>query len=157
MTPAALAIIMTTYAGAQRAKGLAMWGAVGGPGIAAGVLVGGVITTWAGWQAIFWVNVPIGVGAVVAALVLLPRTGPARSGLAQLDLSVAVAAVTGLGALVFGIQTAASDGWASPKTVGALAVSGLLLSAFGFIERRARQPLVPPHTWRIKTLSPGRV
>ncbi|HEY5150704.1 MAG TPA: MFS transporter [Mycobacterium sp.] len=131
MTPAALAIIMTTYAGAQRAKGFAMWGAVGGLGIAAGVLVGGVITTWAGWQAIFWVNVPIGAGAVVAALVLLPRTGPARSGLAQLDLPGAVAAVTGLGALVFGIQTAASDGWASPKTVGALAVSGLLLSAFG--------------------------
>src|SRR5664279_5303933 len=79
MTPAALAIIMTTYTGTQRTKGLAMWGAVGGLGIAAGVLFGGVITTFAGWQAIFWVNVPVGVGAVVAALVLLPRTGPARS------------------------------------------------------------------------------
>src|SRR6478752_8567446 len=73
MTPAALAIIMTTYAGAQRAKGLAMWGAVGGLGIAAGVLVGGVITTWAGWQMIFWINVPIGIGAIVAGLMLLPR------------------------------------------------------------------------------------
>jgi MFS family permease len=155
MTPTALAIIMTTYAGAQCAKGLAMWGAVGGLGIAAGVLVGGVITTWAGWQAIFWVNVPIGAGAVVAALVLLPRTGPARSGLAQLDLPGAVAAVTGLGALVFGIQTAASDGWTSPKTLGALVLSGLLLSAFGFIERRVGQPLVPPHTWRINTLVSG--
>ncbi len=82
MTPAALAIIMTTYAGAQRAKGLAMWGAVGGLGIAAGVLVGGVITTFAGWQMIFWVNVPIGVGAIIAALVLLGRNGPARPGLA---------------------------------------------------------------------------
>ena len=123
MTPAALAIIMTTYAGAQRAKGLAMWGAVGGLGIAAGVLVGGVITTWAGWQMIFWVNVPIGVGAIVAALVLLERNGPARPGLAQLDLPGAVTAVTGLGALVFGIQTAASDGWTSPKTLGALTVS----------------------------------
>ena len=81
MTPAALAIIMTTYAGAQRAKGLAMWGAVGGLGIAAGVLVGGVITTFAGWQMIFWVNVPIGVGAIVAALVLLGKNGPARPGL----------------------------------------------------------------------------
>ena len=79
MTPAALAIIMTTYAGAQRAKGLAMWGAVGGLGIAAGVLVGGVITTVAGWQMIFWVNVPIGVGAIVAALMLLG--GAARPGL----------------------------------------------------------------------------
>ena len=79
MTPAALAIIMTTYTGAQRAKGLAMWGAVGGLGIAAGVLVGGVITTFAGWQMIFWVNVPIGVGAIVAAL-RAAATGTARPG-----------------------------------------------------------------------------
>ena len=74
MTPAALAIIMTTYAGAQRAKGLAMWGAVGGLGIAAGVLVGGVITAFAGWQMIFWVNVPIGVAAVALAPLLVPET-----------------------------------------------------------------------------------
>jgi EmrB/QacA subfamily drug resistance transporter len=152
MTPAALAIIMTTYAGAQRTKGLAMWGAVGGLGIAAGVLVGGLITTWAGWQMIFWINVPIGIGAIVAALALLEKNVPARPGLAQLDLPGAITAVTGLGALVFGIQNAASDGWTSPKTLGALTVSGLLLAAFGFIERRVRQPLVPPHTWRIKTL-----
>ena len=155
MTPAALAIIMTTYAGAQRAKGLAMWGAVGGLGIAAGVLVGGVITTFAGWQMIFWVNVPIGVGAIIAALVLLGKNGPARPGLGQLDLPGALAAVTGLAALVFGIQSAASDGWTSPKTLGVLAVSGLLLVAFGFIERRVAHPLVPPHTWRIKTLVSG--
>ena len=63
MTPAALALIMTTYTGAQRARGLALWGAIGGLGIAAGVAVGGALTTWAGWQAIFWVNVPVGVAA----------------------------------------------------------------------------------------------
>jgi EmrB/QacA subfamily drug resistance transporter len=152
MTPAALAIIMTTYAGAQRRKGLALWGAVGGLGIAAGVLVGGVITTWAGWQMIFWINVPIGIGAVVAALMLLDENVPSRAGLGQLDLPGALTAVTGLAALVFGIQTAASDGWSSPTTLGALAVSGALLTAFGFVERRVRQPLVPPHTWRIRTL-----
>ena len=61
MTPAALSLIMTTYSGAQRAKALTLWGAVGGLGIAAGVVVGGALTTWAGWQSIFWVNVPIGV------------------------------------------------------------------------------------------------
>ena len=61
MTPAALAIIMTTYTGAQRARGLALWGAIGGLGIAAGVTIGGMLTTWAGWEAIFWVNVPVGV------------------------------------------------------------------------------------------------
>ena len=155
MTPAALAIIMTTYAGAQRAKSLAMWGAVGGLGIAAGVLVGGVITTFAGWQMIFWVNVPIGVGAIVAALVILEKNGPARPGLGRLDLPGAMAALTGLGALVFGIQSAASDGWTSPKALGVLAVSGLLLAAFGLVERRVQRPLVPPHTWRIKTLVSG--
>ncbi len=74
MTPAALAIIMTTYTGAQRARGLALWGAIGGLGIAAGVAVGGALTTWAGWQAIFWVNVPVGVVALVAAARLLPRS-----------------------------------------------------------------------------------
>ncbi|MCW2490677.1 MAG: transporter, partial [Frankiales bacterium] len=60
MTPAALSLIMTTYSGAQRRKGLALWGAVGSMGVAAGVLVGGALTTWAGWQAIFWINGPIG-------------------------------------------------------------------------------------------------
>ena len=132
MTPAALAIIMTTYAGAQRTKGLALWGAVGGLGIAAGVLVGGVITTWAGWQMIFWINVPIGIGTIVAGLMLLPRNVQARTGLGQLNLPGALTAVTGLAALVFGIQAAASDGWASPKTLGALTISGVLLAAFGF-------------------------
>jgi hypothetical protein len=104
------------------------------------VLVGGVITTFAGWQMIFWVNVPIGAGAIVAALVLLGSNGPTRAVLAQLDLPGAVAAVTGLGALVFGIRSADSDGWTAPKTPGVLVVSGLLLVAFGFIERRAQHP-----------------
>ena len=131
MTPAALAIIMTTYAGAQRAKGLAMWGAVGGLGIAAGVLVGGVITTFAGWQMIFWVNVPIGVGAIVAALVLLGKNSPARPGLGQLDLPGALAAVTGLAALVFGIQSAASDGWTSPKPLRSWLPQGCCLLRSG--------------------------
>ncbi len=155
MTPAALALIMTTYSGAQRAKGLAMWGAVGGLGIAAGVLVGGVITTFAGWQMIFWVNVPIGIGAIVTALVLLPRDVPARAGLSKFDVPGALTAVSGLAALVFGIQSAAADGWLSPKTIAALVVSALLLAAFAVVEGRVAHPLVPPHTWRIKTLVSG--
>ena len=60
VTPAALSLIMTTYSGAQRRTGLALWGAVGSLGVAAGVLLGGALTTWAGWQTIFWINAPIG-------------------------------------------------------------------------------------------------
>lgn len=155
MTPAALAILMTTYSGVQRTRGLAMWGAVGGLGIAAGVLFGGMITTWAGWQMIFWVNVPIGAAAIVAGLVLLPKNDSARPGLSQLDLPGAAAAVAGLAGLVYGIESAAGDGWTSPKTLAVLAVSALLLAAFTVIERRVPRPLVPPHTWRIKTLVSG--
>ena len=73
MTPAALSLIMTTYSGAQRRKGLALWGAVGSLGVAAGVLFGGALTTWAGWQIIFWVNVPIGAVALAVALKVLPQ------------------------------------------------------------------------------------
>ena len=78
MTPAALSLIMTTYTGGQRAKGLALWGAVGSMGIAAGVLFGGALTTWAGWQTIFWVNVPVGIVAFVASPVL-PHDQPERA------------------------------------------------------------------------------
>src|SRR3954464_15521043 len=73
MTPAALSLIMTTYTGAQRAKGLALWGAIGGLGIAGGGVAGGALTTWAGWQAIFWVNVPIGLVTLAIAAHVLPR------------------------------------------------------------------------------------
>ena len=73
MTPAALSLIMTTYSGAQRRNGLALWGAVGSMGVAAGVLVGGALTTWAGWQAIFWINGPIGAVALLAAVKVLPN------------------------------------------------------------------------------------
>jgi EmrB/QacA subfamily drug resistance transporter len=155
MTPAALALIMTTYQGAQRAKGLALWGAVGGLGIAAGVLVGGLLTTFAGWQMIFWVNVPIGAAAIIAALVLLPRTDAGRAGLAALDLPGALTAVGGLAALVVGIENAASSGWISVTTLVALGISASLLVMFAVIERRVAHPLVPPRTWRITSLVSG--
>ena len=86
MTPAALSLVMTTYSGAQRTRGLALWGAVGSLGIAAGVLFGGALTTWFGWQLIFWVNVPIGVVALAVGLKVLPKDVTARAGLAQFDL-----------------------------------------------------------------------
>ena len=155
MTPAALAIIMTTYAGAQRAKGLAMWGAVGGLGIAAGVLVGGVITTFAGWQMIFWVNVPIGVGAIVAALVLLGRNGPARAGLAPPGPAGRHRRRHRPGRAGVRHPERGQRRLDITENTWRPVVSGLLLVAFGFIERRVAHPLVPPHTWRIKTLVSG--
>src|SRR5829696_10517361 len=85
MTPAALSIIMTTYSGAQRTRGLALWGAVGSLAIAGGVVLGGALTTWAGWQLIFWINVPIGVATLVAAMHLIPKETVAPAGIDQFD------------------------------------------------------------------------
>jgi EmrB/QacA subfamily drug resistance transporter len=155
MTPAALSLIMTTYTGAQRAKGLALWGALGSMGVALGVVFGGALTTWAGWQMIFWVNVPVGVAAFVAGRVLIPKDATATGGLRELDLPGAVAAVSGLGALLLAIQGAGEHRWTSLRTLGLLALAAALLGAFSRIERRVQRPLVPPHTWRVKTLVSG--
>src|SRR4051794_7392055 len=123
MTPAALSLFMTTYSGAQRTKALTLWGAVGGLGIAAGVVVGGALTTWAGWQSIFWVNVPIGVIALGVATKVLPRPSTTPARLARFDLAGAATAVGGLAALMFALAGAPSHGWFSARTITALVVS----------------------------------
>lgn len=152
MTPAALAIIMTTYTGAQRSRGLALWGAIGGLGIAAGVAVGGALTTWAGWQAIFWVNVPVGVVALVAAARLLPRQPANRVGIARFDILGAASVVTGLVALMYTLARTETQGWVSAQTITGLAVASAALAGFLLVERRVAAPLVHPHTWSIKSL-----
>ena len=152
MTPAALATIMTTYSGAQRARGLALWGAIGGLGIAAGVALGGALTTWAGWQTIFWVNVPIGAIALVSAWRVLPRGTTERIGLARLDVVGAATAVTGLATLMYILARTEAHGWASPRTLVGLGVATVVLAGFILIERRAAHPLLHPHTWSIRSL-----
>ena len=155
MTPAALSLVMTTYAGAQRTRGLALWGAVGSLGVAAGVLFGGALTTWFGWQLIFWVNVPIGVVALAVGLKVLPRDVTARADLAQFDLPGALTVIGGLGALMYGLASTSSYGWLSVRALVAFAASAVLLAAFVRIETRAARPLVPPHTWKVSTLVSG--
>jgi EmrB/QacA subfamily drug resistance transporter len=155
MTPAALSIIMTTYEGAQRAKGLALWGAVGSVGIAAGVLAGGALTTWGGWQLIFWINVPLGVIAFAAVCLLVPAGTTTSTTLRQFDVPGAVAVVGGLAALLLAIQGAGTHGWASAYTISLLGIALVLFVGFRFIEQRAERPLVAPHTWRITSLVAG--
>jgi EmrB/QacA subfamily drug resistance transporter len=155
MTPAALSIIMTTYSGAQRTRGLALWGAVGSLAIAGGVLLGGALTTWAGWQLIFWINVPIGAVALIVGWKILPKDTSARAGLTQFDLPGAVTVIGGLTALMFALGGTTAHGWLSTRTLIALTAAALLLTAFVLIERRAPRPLVPPHTWKVSNLVSG--
>jgi EmrB/QacA subfamily drug resistance transporter len=152
LTPAALSIIMTAYAGRQRQTVLAVWGTVGSLGIAAGVLFGGALTSALGWRAVFFINVPIGVAVVAGTLRAVAGGRSQRGALRRLDVPGALTLVTGLLALVFGIEATRSAGWTSPRTWVALAAAAVLLTAFARLEGRTADPLVPPATWRIRSL-----
>src|SRR3954471_9259557 len=148
LAPAALSILMATFTdGHQRAKALGIWGAVGGAGAAIGVLLGGALTSAVGWQAIFMINVPIGLAVAVAGHRIFPSgfTTPRRGGL---DLPGAVLATASLGTLVFALSQASSAGWVSLQTLGlgCLALTGL--GAFAIVELHTERPLL-----RIQRLS----
>jgi EmrB/QacA subfamily drug resistance transporter len=152
ITPSALSIVMTTFdEGAERNKALGIWGALGGGGAAVGVLAGGILTTYLSWRWIFFVNVPVG----ALALALTPRF--VRESRAEeeksLDVAGAVTVTAGLALLVFAVSKAPDHGWSSSWTLSRLAVAALLLVAFVVIEARAKDPLMPFHIFRIKTVA----
>ncbi len=155
LTPAALSVITTTYAGAQRATALGIWGAIGGAGAAAGVLAGGILTTWLGWRSVFLVNVPIGVVAGLLSLHLVPRHEPRSRFVRELDLPGAGLAVAGLVTLVYALAGAPGHGWGSARTLLLLALAFVLLVAFAAAERSVRRPLVPVQIWRTRSLVAG--
>src|SRR3954468_16150379 len=153
LTPSALSLLMTTYEGEQRKKGLALWGAVGSLGVAVGVLVGGAITTWTSWQFIFWVNGPIGlVALLVGWRVLSKEVTVAPRKISQFDVPGAVTVIGGLAALICGLGATAEHGWWSAPTLTALGASAVLLTAFIGLEARTTQPLFPPHIWKLSAL-----
>src|SRR6188768_1835290 len=141
LSPAALAIIMSTFQGGRRAKALAAWGAVGGAGAAIGVLVGGILTELTDWRMIFYVNLPVAAALAIAARTIIPADTekPHWKGL---DLRGAVLATASLGATVFAITQAEGAGWTSVQThlFGIGGLTGLV--AFALLERRARTPLL---------------
>jgi hypothetical protein len=146
---------MTTYTGRQRRLGLTLWGAVGSLGVAAGVLLGGALTTWAGWQTIFWINAPVGAVALLAGLKVIPAAATTRTTLAQFDVAGAATVITSLAALVYGLGATEQHGWLSARVLVAFATSAALAVAFGVREGKAANPLVPPHTWKVKSLVSG--
>ena len=152
LLPSALAIITTTYSGAQRTVALSFWGAIGSAGVAVGVLFGGVITTLFGWEWIFFINVPIGCVVAIAAVRLLPANQPLPRARLKLDLLGAATVMAGLVMLVYAIIGTTQHGWGSARTLLLIGVAGILLAAFIGIERRGQEPLVPPATWRVRSL-----
>jgi EmrB/QacA subfamily drug resistance transporter len=157
LSPAALSIVATTFKdGAERNKALGVWGAVAGSGGAAGVLLGGVLTEYLGWEWVLWVNVPIGIAAAAIAPRLLAETRDENE-VRHFDVAGAVTITAGLSSLVFALVDANEVGWGSTQTILTLVASALLLAAFVVIETRSRAPLVPFSIFRVRTITGANV
>jgi EmrB/QacA subfamily drug resistance transporter len=155
--PAALSIVMNMFEeGPERNKALGLWGAVGATGATFGVLAGGILTRYVGWEYIFFLNVPIGVVALALTRRIVPesRLETARRGFDVLGGSSVTA---GLLLLVYAISKAPDVGWASGRSISLLVVSGLLLVAFVVIEARVETPLMPLGIFKLKTLAGANV
>jgi EmrB/QacA subfamily drug resistance transporter len=155
VSPAALSIVTTTFAeGRERARAMSVWAAIAVGGGAFGLIAGGILTEYATWRWIFFVNVPIGILTLAAAWrVVQDSRGTLRH--RHFDLGGAISITAGLVILVFGIVKAQEYGWTSAKTIGLLAVAAALIGAFVFIEQRSKAPLVRLSIFRIRTLSVG--
>jgi EmrB/QacA subfamily drug resistance transporter len=158
IAPASLSIITTTFEeGAARNRAVGIWGAMGGAGGAAGVLLGGILTDALGWRWILFINVPI---AVIAAVLTqrLVAEGRDRRAPREFDLAGAMSATVGLSVLVLGIVRTDVTGWGSAATLAVIAAGLALLAGFVAIEGRfAKAPLMPLRIYRSRTLSAANV
>jgi EmrB/QacA subfamily drug resistance transporter len=153
VSPAALSILTTTFPDSEeRTKALGVWSAIAAGGAAFGLLLGGVLTDLLSWQWVFIVNLPVGIGAFVAALRLVPES---RAQLAHraFDVSGAIAVTSGLLVLVYAIVEAKTYGWGSARTLVVGAIGVILLAAFLVIESRSRFPLMRLSIFRIRSLA----
>src|SRR3954462_14052950 len=152
ISPAALSIVTTTFEeGAERNKALGIWGALGGSGAAAGVLFGGIIVKYLGWEWIFFVNIPVGALVLAATPRIIPES---RLEVTQrrFDIPGALTVTGGLALLVYAISKAPDVGWGSARTILLLIGSVIVLAVFVVTELRSRAPLMPFGIFRIRSL-----
>ena len=156
ITPAALSILSTMFPeGRERNIALGAWGAVGGFGAVAGVLLGGILTDALSWEWIFFVNVPVGVAAFLIAPFLLDESRDAE--VKSFDLPGAVLVTGGLSTLVYAVTQAGQDGWLAGGTLVAFGIAAALLAGFVGWELRHPDPLMRFGILRISTVSGANV
>jgi EmrB/QacA subfamily drug resistance transporter len=156
ISPAALSILSTTFReGRERNIALGVWGAVGGFGAAAGVLLGGVLTDALSWEWIFFVNVPVGIAAFLIAPFLLAESRDAR--VTRFDVPGAVLVTGGLSSLVYAITQAGQQGWLGGETLAFFAAALVLLAGFVGWELRHPEPLMRLGIFQIRTVSGANV
>jgi EmrB/QacA subfamily drug resistance transporter len=156
ITPAALAILMTTFQeGRERNMALGVWGAVGAFGAVAGVLLGGILTDWLSWEWIFYINVPVALAAIAVTPLLLAESRD--EGMRSFDVPGAVLVTSGMVTLVYAITQANQYGWSSAETIGLFSAAVALLAAFTVWEARAKEPLMPFSLFRIRTVAAANI
>ncbi len=157
ISPAALSIVSATFTeGAERNKALGIWGALGGSGAAVGVLLGGVLTKYAGWEWIFFVNVPVGAIVLIAAPRIV-RESRVETTERHFDPLGAITITGGLALLVYSLSRAPFVGWGTFRTIGLLILALALIGAFLVIERTVTAPLMPFHIFRVRTVAGANV
>lgn len=153
MSPAALSIVISEFReGKERNAAFGVWAAVSAGGAAVGVLLGGILTQYLGWRWNFFVNVPVGIFVVLAAIRLLPHHIGEENKKLKLDLGGATLATGGLMSLVFGLSKAPTNGWDSTTVWGFIILGILLLLGFTFSERRSDHPMLPLTLFRIRNV-----
>ncbi|MEW9554946.1 MFS transporter [Nonomuraea sp. NPDC050783] len=150
--PAVLALVNTTFAeGRERNRALTVWAMAGAGGLTAGALAGGVLTQALGWQAAFYVNVPLAVAGAAAAFALLPADGGVTRG--GIDVPGALTGTAGVTLLIFAVAHGSEVGWARAEVIVAAVLAVVLLATFLGIQARSRTPLMPLRLFRNRALS----
>lgn len=141
MMPGTLSLITQAFPPAQRGLAIGIWGGVSGLGLIAGPVLGGLLVHGDSWRAIFYVNLPIGVVALVMALLFVPESRDEHSG-RSIDIAGLLSLSIALFLIMFGITRAKAEGWASPPILACFIAGAVLLPIFALIERRIANPLI---------------
>lgn len=148
--PLGLTLLTSAFPVERRGAVVGIWGGIAGLGVASGPLIGGGITQGLSWHWVFWVNVPVGVLAVIGSRLLLSESRGPRS---RLDIRALVLVSGGVAALTWGLVQAAEQGWGNTQSVVALIVGAVLIGGFLWWETRAPEPMIPLGLFRTITFS----
>jgi EmrB/QacA subfamily drug resistance transporter len=143
LSPAALSTITSIFHGEERNKALSVWASLGGLGFAAGVLIGGILTSGPGWRWVFFINVPVGLVLLAAIRGVVPLRRPDRAA-GRIDVLGAVTVTAAAGSLIYGMINAGDEGWSDPETLLPIAAAIVLYAVFVVVERTVQNPLMHP-------------
>ncbi|MBO0728243.1 MAG: DHA2 family efflux MFS transporter permease subunit, partial [Acidimicrobiaceae bacterium] len=150
ITPLSLTILTAAFPAERRGAIIGIWGGISGLGVAAGPLIGGAVTQGLSWHWVFWVNVPVGVAAVIGAKVFLPETRGAR---VRLDIPGLALVSAGAAALIWAVVEGSQRGWSDGQVVGGLLLGAVAIAIFLLWEARAAEPMIPLGLFRVRSFS----